>query len=238
MNRYRQKAFTLMEMLIALLLTGLVMTLIFTSLRLTAKGWDAAERRQTQIAEQYQVQQLLRRLIGQARNERVRDVDSILQSAFRGDSDQLIFVAPARADSQDASLLWYRLRLEPGEDDESAALVLETRAFRSEEIVDWSLLFEEEPEVGLEEPLPAPRQSYRLMALSEPELRFRYMHARPGELAELSESWIESNELPMRVDLMLTSDAEQSDTPVLLPAWQELSFSLKEYAYAVRVLGF
>ncbi|MBR9883622.1 MAG: prepilin-type N-terminal cleavage/methylation domain-containing protein [Oceanospirillales bacterium] len=235
MNRCR--GFTLIEMMIALLLTALVMTLIFGSLRLTSRGWDAADQQQERISRQYQVQQLLRRLIGQARDERIRDIDSVLQVAFRGEPDQLVFVAPAHAESGSSDLLWYRLRVEESDEPDDTALVLDTRAFRSAEIVDWTLLFDEEPQVGPEESAPAPRVSHRLLSLNEPQLRFQYMHVRPGELAEVSDSWIQNGELPLRVDLMLQSDRAQPRGE-LLPLWQELSFSLREYTYAVRTVGF
>lgn len=234
MNGYR--GFTLIEMLIALVLTALVLTLVFGSLRLTARGWDAADHQQIRIAEQYQVQQLLRRVIGAARNERIRDIDSVLQTAFRGEPDQLVFVAPADTESGNSQLLWYRLRVAEGDNEHPASLVLDTRTFKSAEIVDWTFLFDEEPEVEWDEALPAPIQTHRLLTLYMPELSFNYMAARPGELAEVSDRWVESGDLPLRVDLWLSS-TEESNPNRLVPSWQALSFSLRENTYAVRTLG-
>lgn len=233
--------FTLVELMIALVLTGMIMVLLFGSLRVSSRGWDAAEQRQQQVSEQYQLQQFLRRLIGQARGERVRDIDSVLQVSFRGESDQLTFVGPRFSMSSEGGLLWYRLYLREATDEGPEALVLQTRAFSEQDNIDWLALFDPFAATRLNDDLEEiqPPEEHVLLVTSDARLNFRYsFFADDGSLDDKNQ-WLDEVKLPSLVDLTLEefeTDAVSKQQLVnqLLTSWQPLSIALQEYNYAVR----
>lgn len=239
----RRGGFTLIELLIALLLTTLIFGLLFGALRIAARGAETTERRQQQSGEQYQLQQLLRRLIGQARSERVRDGDGVLQVAFRGEREQLIFVAPRYAGNGGQGLLWYRLYLSPATAQRGTALVLQTRIYDGSGSVEWQTLFD--PEVtqnGQGEDLPPPVE-HLLRLTGEARLSFSYSQQEQGRELESSDEWLEQNQLPLLVELSLEEFASDGDKnrddsgreqAALLPGWQALAVALQEYTQDVR----
>ena len=91
--KYRQTGFTLLELLIAMTLMGLVLGLLYGGLRLGARSWDAGEQRAEQINEMQAVYDFIRRQLRQSLevffNSRQGRV-----LAFQGESQRLLIVAP------------------------------------------------------------------------------------------------------------------------------------------------
>lgn len=236
-----QRGFTLVELMVALLLTAMVMALLFGGLRVTSRSWEAADSSQQQISEQYQLQQLLRRLISQAQQLRIRDSQNVLQEAFHGESDQLIFVAPRYIGSSDDTLLWYRLFLSPATADRPQALMVETRPFQEKEPVDWARLFDEQSgETSDGEPMPPPKQ-HLLRLTGDARLSFSYRYNDVGQPVKTESEWIGQTTLPLRVDLSLETRPGWERQPLmpariapLLSSWQAFTVALQEYNYAVR----
>jgi len=247
MNMQRARGFTLVELLIALVLTGLIMSLLFASLRISSRAWDSADRRQQAVAEQYQLQQLLRRLLAGAESQRIRVADTGVQIAFRGDSDEVVFVASRYASSRGSGLLWYRLRLSEATPERAQALVLETLPFDAEREVDWDQLFVIDPGLDKEgEPLPVPEE-HVLRLTGDAELSFSYRYYDEDRLGQTLDEWVDQVTLPLQVTLSLETlpqrydnadDAGQAQRPELLSSWAELVIALQENSYDVRRDGF
>ena len=91
--RHRQFGFTLLELLIAMTLMGLVLGLLYGGLRLGARSWDAGEQRAEQLSEMQAVHDFIRRQLRQSlevfRNSQLGRV-----LAFQGESQRLLIVAP------------------------------------------------------------------------------------------------------------------------------------------------
>jgi general secretion pathway protein J len=83
--------FTLLELLIAITLLGLLMAALFGGLRLGARAWERSEERLDQAARLQVVQNFLRERLGQAYP---LDADDEARSrfAFEGDADAIRFV--------------------------------------------------------------------------------------------------------------------------------------------------
>ncbi len=219
------RGFTLLELLITLLLMGLVMLLVFGGLRITSRIWEAADQRQQQVSEQYQLQQVLRRLISQAQNLRVRDVEGRVQLAFKGEPDQLIFVAPASRASTNMGANWYRLYLAPAFGERPAALMLQARTFAAGEAVDWNAQFQPGAEDMTE---PVELNEFELLQLPDLQVRLVYWAQQDRWLTEQPD-WVEQTALPRLVELHIESGSDPSVEP-----WPVLAIGLQEYLHDTR----
>lgn len=237
MNGASNKGFTLVELLIALVLTGLVMVLLFASLRIGSRSWETVDTRQEQVSEQYQLQQFLRRLVAKAKDEKVRSTGGSVQVAFKGESGELIFVAPSKLGDQSSGLLWYRLYLSEATAEHPKALMLETTKFDQRRGIDWTLLFE--PDVYFDqygEEIEPPKQ-HVLGLTGDAELHFSYHYYDENDLAQESDIWEEESQLPRLIEIGLERHEARDSTDIEEPGiagWSGLNIALAEYNYAVR----
>jgi len=111
----RRRGFTLVEVLVATTLLGLVMALAFAALRVSARTGERMTAHIEQLASLRGSQQFLRARLAEARPVRFSDGDRT-PLAFLGQPDGLTWVAPAPAQQRLAGELWrYALRFVPGE---------------------------------------------------------------------------------------------------------------------------
>lgn len=225
MNAAPSRGFTLVELLIALVLIGLVMLLLFGGLRLSTRSWDSSEAHRQRVAEQYRVQQLLRQLISQARNLRVRGDTGEALLAFQGEPDELVFVAPGRDSDLSGTLYWYRLLMREGA--QQSALVLQARRYEETESVRWNLLFAagETDATGGEIMI----NEYTLVAMPSARLELSYLQQSDRYL-QSQPDWLEQTVLPRLVELDLV-DRSAADT---VRTWAPLAVVLEEYSHVLR----
>ncbi|HOW75883.1 MAG TPA: type II secretion system protein GspJ [Candidatus Competibacteraceae bacterium] len=108
-----QTGFTLLELIVAITLMGLVLVVLYSGLRLGLKSWDGGEQRaeatnRLRLAQEFLRRQLTQSITAYQVNERQeRNV------AFAGRSDVIEFVAPMLAQLGQGGL--YRVRIEAGD---------------------------------------------------------------------------------------------------------------------------
>ena len=94
----RQTGFTLVEMLVAMALLGLISVALFGGIRFGARSWEAGHERLEQINEVEVAQAVLRRLLGRAREVALFDANRSRDAAsFTGRPDAVFFAAPLPA---------------------------------------------------------------------------------------------------------------------------------------------
>jgi general secretion pathway protein J len=93
-TRQREAGFTLVEVLVALVLLGLLTTALFFSVRFGVTAWQRGGERSDQIHTSMLVQDLLRRLIGQAYPLMLADGTGSGRVDFAGSATSLDFLAP------------------------------------------------------------------------------------------------------------------------------------------------
>lgn len=152
----RSKGFTLIEMLIAMTLLGIMVVLLFSSLNIAAESWNAGEGKIVEVNKKAVVYQFFKRhlttvrpVLAEPEQDGVVDANadaSIIGQVFRGQAQTMRFVAglPAAstrkglqlfeiaADSAEPSTIMVRLspyqQTEPG-DPEPAVLIEHVKAF-------------------------------------------------------------------------------------------------------------
>ncbi|MGB5062905.1 MAG: prepilin-type N-terminal cleavage/methylation domain-containing protein [Candidatus Competibacter sp.] len=106
----RQKGFTLLELLVAITLMGLVLVVLYSGLRLGLNGWDSGERRAEATNRLRSVQEFLRRQLAQSMT--VYEINNDRWErfvVFAGRSKGIEFVAPMPARLGQGGL--YRMRI-------------------------------------------------------------------------------------------------------------------------------
>jgi general secretion pathway protein J len=94
-KRRRERGFTLLELLVAITLLGVLMAALFGALRLGARVWETGEARLDASARVQVVQDFLRRQLGQTMPlmEVTDDPRAAGTLLFEGDQDRLRFVS-------------------------------------------------------------------------------------------------------------------------------------------------
>ena len=143
--------FTLIELVIALALIGLIALLLFSGLRLGTRAWEGVETTAEQTAESRSVRNFLTQALAQVRPTQVA-LEGKKITVFAGDAENLEFVAPLSEHVGTPGL--YILRLTLAED---GRLMLTHRLLHPEVLAGTDSIPEWTPFDGDEEtPVTAP----------------------------------------------------------------------------------
>jgi general secretion pathway protein J len=135
-RRRPSAGFTLLELLIAITLLGLLMAALFGGLRLGARAWDRSEERLSESARLQAVQNFLRDRLAQAYPLYAEDESGRLRLGFEGDPAavrfvtlmpeylgtgfaELVLAVEERSDATDLVVRWRHFELEPQPDEEA-----------------------------------------------------------------------------------------------------------------------
>lgn len=176
----RRRGFTLLEVMIALVLLGLLLAVLFAGLRLGARSWDAGESRAREAAERAQVLAFLDRSLARAEPLYWQLSGATQKLAFEGLPDRVSWVAPLPAHRGGGGLTW--LSLELGELDGQSALVLGYQFFHPdtldpEHLTEREILLEGVTGLGIE----------------------YFGSGEPGASPLWSGTWSSQNELPQLI---------------------------------------
>ena len=119
------RGFTLLEMMIALVLLSLIMTILFSGLRLGVSSWDTAERVVAETAEQELALRLLDRQLALAMPLILEREGEASRIAFEGEPTRVRWASPLPAHRGGGGIQW--LTLELGETARGEGLVLRFR---------------------------------------------------------------------------------------------------------------
>ena len=126
----RQRGFTLLEILIAMTLLGLLMAMLFGGLRLGTRAWEASDVRSADLARLEAVQGFIRRaLTGAYPLLGTGDGDAKRRIAFTGGAEAVAFTALMPAHFGVGGFYTITLAVEDGVDDKR--LVFRRQLYRS-----------------------------------------------------------------------------------------------------------
>lgn len=213
----RRRAFTLLELLIAMVLASLLAVLTYAGLQLGLRSWEVSERRQQMLESRYLTQALLRRLLESPQQVLVRDLEGELQMAYRGQPDGVIFIARLPQIDNSPQRYWLQLtqsQVEEGPPPRSWQLLLRYLPYDGYGNVDWQLL-------GASLELDA-QQEILLDDLSEP-LQFAYLEQRAGREPDWQPLWQQHELLPA----LLRISSPREDELQLIVGPRELAYAIK-----------
>lgn len=197
--------FTLMELLVALTLLGLISVMALGGVRLGARTWETVSAKAEDNSHVQLVRSFLARELAQAVPVFVDNQAGGIGLAYEGDSESLAFVAPLAPHFGLGGLQRLELALLDGEEGKGRLLVLKRRPFHRNDAVD-----------------PADRQSedeVHLLLDGIAEAEFAYRESARDGSVPWSSDWHGRDELPALVRLRVSfADDRQAVWPDLLVA--------------------
>ncbi|MCZ6482700.1 MAG: prepilin-type N-terminal cleavage/methylation domain-containing protein [Alphaproteobacteria bacterium] len=203
----RQRGFTLLEILIAMTLLGLLMAMLFGGLRLGTRAWEASDVRSADLARLEAVQGFIRRaLTGAYPLLGTGDGDAKRQIAFTGGAQAVAFTALMPAHFGVGGFYTITLAVEDGAEDKR--LIFRRQLYR--------------PDADGAPPPPAAGDEEKEKVLLEgiSKAGFSYFGAADkDETPSWRDEWREMKSLPDLVRLSLTfADKDKRAWPELVIA--------------------
>ena len=135
MKASKQAAFTLLEVLIGMSLLSVMMLLLFASLRTCVQSWNAGEKKIAQVSQAATVQAFLHNKLQMALP--LEDASSEEKYfSFRGNAQQLQFVAAMPASAARLGLQLFNLSLVPVQDKQGDELRVDIKPFFTQSDTD------------------------------------------------------------------------------------------------------
>lgn len=195
----REGGFTLVELLVAMVLLGLIALALSSATRLSGRALEAGTTRVDMLLQLEQLETLLRRGVS---DMRVADLGAAPVVSLRSGPRELRFAAPLPPSGGMGALALYVLSTRPRKDGPTLDLVL-----------NWALL---RPERLVEPPSLAERNRVLMEGLDE--VRFRYFGpAAEGEAPVWSNSWARDGEIPSAISIELASGGMPLPTILIAP---------------------
>ena len=185
----RMAGFTLLELLVALLLLGMISTMALGGVRLGARTWETVTAKTEQNGRSQMVRAFLARELAQAVPVFVSDQGGARQLVYEGNRDSLIFVAPLAPHFGLGG--FQRLELSIIDDDPEAGkqLILKRRLFHRPDGLDV--------EAGEEDEI-------HLLLDGIDEAEFSYRESARDGAAPWSGDWRDRDGLPALTRLRVT----------------------------------
>lgn len=207
MRKHRREAgFTLLELLVALMLLGLISMLALGGVRLGVRSWETVGARAEAAGRVQMVRAFLRREISQISPRRLSGSGGPGEIAFEGDAESLTFVAPLAPHFGLGGLQRLRISLvaDPGDPDRGRRLILTRRVYYPED--DFLETNDTEELHVLLDGIASAGFSYRGAGESDP-------------VGDWSDDWRDRDGFPSAVRLSVDfADSVRADWPDLLAA--------------------
>jgi general secretion pathway protein J len=140
-----QSGFTLIELVVAMVLLGMMMTLLYSGLTFSLRSWDAGDANGRRTADRRIGENFLRREVAEIFPMRWKDA-TVLRYAFEGGADRLKFVSSRPAGVSQGGLSLVSVEVEEDPKDRSRNLVMR-RATADPDAADFSALDAAEPSI-------------------------------------------------------------------------------------------
>jgi len=174
--------FTLIEVLIGMSLLSIMMLLIFSSLRISVRNWDAGEERILEVSETASVQNFFQRYLTAVKPLQDDFSEDETKFSFQGDNSSLSFVASLPASAGRQGLQVFTLKLKKYAEDEDLVVSI-VPFFPLADGEEW-----QNEEVTLAEKISVFKLSY-----------FGILEEDESEDSLWHDEWLEQNKLPSLV---------------------------------------
>jgi general secretion pathway protein J len=145
--RRDQSGFTLVEVVLAMVLLGTMMLLLYGGINFSLRSWNAGDANGRRMADGRIADNFLRREVGELYPMRWQD-PNVLRYAFEGKPHELRFISSRRAGASAGGLSVVAIQVEPGTEPRTHDLAMR-RAQASGDVNDFTPLDHAQPSVLL-----------------------------------------------------------------------------------------
>jgi prepilin-type N-terminal cleavage/methylation domain-containing protein len=217
----RQSGFTLLELLIALVLTGLLSMLVYGGMSVGVSSWEKVIDRNEEVSDAFLTQRFIRRLIEDADSETVAaSADAKSSVGFLGLENEMLFIAQLPSYESFSEQLWIFLSVVLDEEG-IAWLQLATAPYDPYQPVNWALLLHDFRN-GQE------TRQYQLVASVIEQIEFQYMEIDEQGYSRWQPEWRFLAQMPAAVQIRFLSENR------VVKDWPEQVVSLQDYVYEIR----
>jgi len=135
----REAGFTLVEVVLAMVLLGSMMVLLYSGLAFALRSWDAGDANGRRVADWRIAENFLRREMSEIFPLRWRD-PAFVKFAFEGERDRIHFVSSRAAGASSGGLSLVGIELQPGKEPRAPRDLVMRRALASDEVNDFATL--------------------------------------------------------------------------------------------------
>lgn len=146
MTRRAQGGFTLVELVIAMVLLGAMMSLLYSGITFTLRSWDAADANGRRVSDRRIGENFLRREIAETFPLRWKD-PTRLRFAFEGGEHELSFVSSRPAGIAQGGLALVGVRVEDDPKRAHVKNLVMRRALADPDAADFKALDEAQPSI-------------------------------------------------------------------------------------------
>ena len=150
MTRRAQSGFTLIELVVALVLLGAMMSLLYSGLTFALRSWDAGDANGRRAADRRVGENFLRRELSETFPMRWKDATA-LRYAFDGQDQVLRFVSTRAAGVAQGGLALVQVDVEADPKDPKAKNLVMRRAVATGDVADFSPLERAAPSILVED---------------------------------------------------------------------------------------
>jgi len=225
--------FTLVEMLVALVISSLLAVVVFGALNLSVRTSEKVSDIHQQSGIAFTTQHALRRVVGAMQDISVRDVDATPQVGLRGDDSQMIFIGRLADFNLAGTYFWLRLGAET---DQTGGVALAIRRYPlgQQSLNDTD---EDDQAVGttdldwdeLETTLLQAGQGAIIDAPALTAIQLRYLKEEQNGDLTWQREWLEEPQLPLLISIRFIGE---DDAPLAL--WPELFITPQVHRYGIK----
>ena len=188
--RHSEAGTSLLELLMALSLLAVLLTMIFGSMGFGRRAWEAGDRVEAQASID-QVQNLLRQLLSEARPARIVDTSGRQQVAFRGEADSMTLVANLHGTVTTGGL--HEIRIRMSDADAPGSL---------HQIVAAFVPYRPAARDGIDK--ARTKDGEHILVEGAQAMKIRYFGSlRQGEAAQWHDHWTAAANLPELIDVLV-----------------------------------
>ncbi len=200
---------TLLELLLALSLVAVMLTMIFGSFGFGRRAWESADRVEDQSSID-SVQSLLRQLLSEARPAKAYDASGRQAIAFTGEAQSITFVVNMRGMITTGGLHEVRLGLASAEPGQSQGRL----------VAAFALYRPGQARIA-DRPDAAPEERLLVDGVQSLELRY-FGAAKLGDKPQWHKRWADAEALPQLIEVAVEFDPEDPRRWTLLLVRPEL----------------